>query len=443
MLKGIKKATATTLLILIVVMGIMAYPLPVNAQQYPTVRIGFLTCPDSFYAWLPKLKGWDHEFGVNYELVRCYTGPEIINLLLSGDIDIGQLGSTPVIITNNRPGTTLPVVSINVYVTAVHEFYANPALNATDLRDLVGKKGAFAFGTNLEFMFRLACKDYGLDPDTDFELYNMMPPDAMTALMNGEVDFAGVWFPYGKMLADEGFTLVLNGEWMCDWEYGSTFCPIYALSLARPEFANEHPELITLYIALTLRAQEYGREHLQEVAEISTEYLQSLGSVYSVESFLFPFQTGKFVPIVDIDGMLRAFDEMVNVFTKQSQFWAEMGAIPEDFRDPAEYVNSTFAVDLKNIEVKAFNSIQNAKNEIQNAKAAGKDVSEAESLLEQAEEEYSKMNYLKAYTLAEQAIDLMAEKPLLSPELIAVIVVVIVVVALAIAVYALRKRRKS
>lgn len=426
-------------------LGILVYPLSTKAQQYPTVRIGFLTCPDSFYAWLPKLLGWDHELGVEYKLVKCTTGPEIINLLLSGDIDIGQLGSTPVITSNNRPGTTLPVVSINVYVTAVHEIYANPSLNATNLKDLVGKKIALAFGTNVDFMFRVACKDYGLDPDTDFKLYNMQPPDAMTALMNGEVDAAAVWFPYGKMLADKGYNLILNGGWMYNWTYGSVFCPIYALSLARPKFAQEHPEFITQYIALTLRAQEYCREHLQEVAEISTKYLQSLGVVYSVDGFMYPFQTQKFIPIVDIDGMLKAFDEIVNVFTKQSQFWAEQGVIPKNFRNPEEYVNSTYALDLKNIEAKAFSSIQDAKSQIKKAMAAGKDTSQAQNLLNQAEENYHKMNYLQAYTLAKQAIDTLQEKSVfpLSWEAIVAIVVVVVIIVAVVAFIVTRKKRKS
>jgi ABC-type nitrate/sulfonate/bicarbonate transport system substrate-binding protein len=444
MSKKIKKG-----IYIIFLIGILStvamYPLSTKAQQYPTVRIGFLTCPDSFYAWLPKLKGWDHELGVNYELIKCTTGPEIITLLLSGDIDIGQLGSTPVITSNNRPSTTLPVVSLNVVVTAVHEFYANPALNAKDLKDLVGKKVAFAFGTNLDFMFRLACKDYGLDPDKDFVLYNMQPPDAMVALQNGEVDCAGVWYPVSKMLIDKGYTLILNGGQMSNWTYGKIFHPIYALSLARLDFANEHPELITQYIALTLRAQEYARENLQEVAEISTNYLTSLGAVYSVDAFLWPFQKQKFVPIVDIDGMLQKFDEIVDVFTRQSQFWAELGVIPKDFRNPAEYVNSTFALDLKNMELKSFNSIQEARSLINSAKAAGKTVTQAEQLLDQAEGEYVGMNYLKAYTLAEQAIDLLQEKPpsTLPWEAIIAIIVVVVVFITVLAYIAMRRKRKS
>lgn len=444
MAKHIKKGIVVTVFALILVSATMStLPMPAKAEL-PTVRLGFLTCPDSFYAWLPELKGWDEELGVKYELVKMDTGPQVINLLLSGDIDLGQLGTPPVITSNNRPETTAPVVSINVQVTKVHEFYAAPGSTGTEFTDFVGKKVGYPFGTTMDMMFRLICQDFGLDADNDFEIVNLSPPDAMSSLLTGEIDVAGVWFPWGAMLADEGAPLIYNAGDICDpteWPKAHAFCPIFALTVSSPAFMEEHPELISQYIALTLRAQEYAKDNLQEVAEISTEYLQGLGAVYSVDSFKYPFATNKFIPYTTVDAMLGAFDEAVDVFEAQSQAWADMGSIDADFRDPAEYIDPTFAEDLKDLKSKATTSIQNAKSDINDAKADGKDVPESEALLDKAETAFDGKDYLQAYTYAEQAIDKVAEetKPLISSTMLAVIGVV-VIAAVIVIYYFLRRR---
>lgn len=189
-------------------------------------------------------------------------GPAINSALASGEIEAGGLGDVPAIIAKaQNSNTTLIDVQPADYST--HLVVSNDS-GITKVSELKGKKVAVQTGSYMQrILFQIFEKNGVLV--SDVELVNMSEVDAATAIASGSVDATAVTELKGvKLEKADSAKLIFDTA-------GSEELLQQGVVVTRTDFAEDHPEVITAYFKALIRAQDYAKEHPEDLRELYIE----------------------------------------------------------------------------------------------------------------------------------------------------------------------------
>lgn len=195
---------------------------------------------------------FDEAFGDNVE-VEVYTfgsGPELIEALAAGEIDLsGSFGSTPVIagIANGYPitvinGTTTRVdgpLNTHAIVTGVDS-------GIDSVEDIAGHSLGLKIGSQEYTAFDVILEKHGVY-EGDYELASLANADAYTTLLAGSVDAAVTCEPYISKLVETGDYKTIS--WISEYNGGG------GLQIANSEFAKEHPDLVAEFLKVYIETK--------------------------------------------------------------------------------------------------------------------------------------------------------------------------------------------
>lgn len=210
-------------------------------------------------------KGWiDEAFaeaGAEIKFTDFPSGPPHFEAIAAGHLDFGLVGNGPVIagqagdidfkeiavISDGKEGDTI----------LVHE-----GSGIEDIADLKGKKIAVAKGSSAyAFVYRAAVQQ-GLKP-SDIELIQLQPDEAQPAFQSKAVDAWAVWEPYVTMATSQGAVAIADGEKL------NLASPSFAI--VRGKFAEEHPEIVTVFLKELDRIIRWSTENPEETAAFFAE----------------------------------------------------------------------------------------------------------------------------------------------------------------------------
>lgn len=215
-----------------------------------------------------ELGYFDEEYkaiGAEYTWTSFASGPLVNEAVAAGEGDVGFMADLPAIIARSS-GQDIQVVSgvstgeksLAVLVSADSDI--------TDIKDLKGKKIAYAFGSYAQHLLALVLDEAGLTFD-DVESINLGAADSPTALANKDVDAIVIWEQFITKLTNDGTAKVLiDGTGI-----KKSNMVLYSVN----DFAKENPELIEAFIKATDRGAKYINENPDEAAKI-------LAPVYNV-----------------------------------------------------------------------------------------------------------------------------------------------------------------
>ena len=229
-----------------------------------TLRIGYQK-----YGTLNILKvdgGLDkrlNETGVRVEWTEFPGGPQLLEALNVGSIDIGHAGEAPPIFAQ-AAGAPL------VYLA--HE-PANPAGEAllvpkdseiASVADLKGKTVVLNKGSNVHYLLVKLLERAGVayrDVDVKF----LAPAEGRAAFEKGSVDAWVIWDPFlaaaqtaiGARILADGTDVVANHEFY----------------LAARPFAEQHPEVIDILLEEAGQIDAWAKDHPRELAELLSPQL--------------------------------------------------------------------------------------------------------------------------------------------------------------------------
>ena len=159
--------------------------------------------------------------GANVDWRKFDSGAAIVRALASGDVQIGNLGSSPL---------------------AVKKSITKP-------EDLIGKRIAVPFISTTHYSLLAALKHWGIKPG-QVQIINLQPPAIIAAWQRGDIDGAYVWAPAVNELEKEG-TVLTDSEKVGQWG-----APTLDVWVVRKDFAEKHPEVVKAFAKSAIDAQQ-------------------------------------------------------------------------------------------------------------------------------------------------------------------------------------------
>ena len=245
---------------------IIAAAAPSSAQQStraladsPTIRLGYfanITHAQALLGFGEHLFARDLP-GVTVNGTTFNAGPDEMNAIFAGAIDIGYIGPGPAI--NGFVRSHGAVVIVAGAAGGGTLLVARSAAHITSVKDLGGKTVSVPqLGNTQDILLRQLLHDNNLkaaDHGGSVRIVAVQNADTLTLFQKGSLDAAIVPEPWGsRLLATSGTSLVL------DWNqiYGGT-APATVV-VASASFAKDHANLIVQF----LRAHRKLTEQLQE-----------------------------------------------------------------------------------------------------------------------------------------------------------------------------------
>ena len=213
--------------------------------QAADLTIGYITGIDP--TKLAQAEGrYDKAIGQKIDWRRFDSGPAVVAALASGDLQIGNLGSSPLAAGASR---NVPLVTfiVTAQIKGSEALVVRDGSGIKEPQDLVGKTIATPFVSTSHYSLLGALKHWGLTPQ-QVKVVNLSPAQITAAWKRGDIDGAFTWSPAlgeirktGKILTDAGQV----SEWGA---------PTFEVWVARKDFAEKHPEIVEKFAKVSLDA---------------------------------------------------------------------------------------------------------------------------------------------------------------------------------------------
>lgn len=205
-------------------------------------------------------EGYFEEEGIDLELVCGFGADKTMTAVISGEADIGFMGSEASIYTYAEGATDYVVNFAQLTQRAGNFLVARqemPDFKWEDLKGHVvlgGRKGGMP-----EMVFEYILKTNGIDPENDLEInQNIDFGSTAAAFAEGQGDFTVEFEPGATTLESEskGYVVASLGE-------DSGYVPYTAFS-AKKSYIDENPDIIQKFTDALQKGMDYVRQHTPE-----------------------------------------------------------------------------------------------------------------------------------------------------------------------------------
>lgn len=222
-----------------------------------------------FYApmYVAIEEGYFEEEGIRLDLVCGFGADKVMTAVLSGEADIGFMGSESSIYTYNEGANDYVVNFAQLTQRAGNFLVAReemPDFSWDDIKGsdiLGGRKGGMP-----EMVFEYILKQNGINPATDVNINQSIDfGSTAAAFSEGQGDFTVEFEPFGTSLEAEGkgYVVASLGE-------DSGYVPYTAYS-AKQSYIDEHPEAIQGFVNALQKGMDYVQNHTpEEIASVIT-----------------------------------------------------------------------------------------------------------------------------------------------------------------------------
>ena len=184
--------------------------------------------------------------GATVDWRKFDSGSSIVRALASGDVQIGNLGSSPLAVAATQQ------VPIEVFLLA-SKLGNSEALvvkkSISKPQDLIGKRIAVPFISTTHYSLLSALIHWGIKPG-QVQIINLQPPAIIAAWQRGDIDGAYVWAPAVNELEKEGKVLTDSSQ------VGEWGAPTLDVWVVRKDFAEKHPEIVKAFAKSAIDAQQ-------------------------------------------------------------------------------------------------------------------------------------------------------------------------------------------
>ncbi len=135
-------------------------------------------------------------------------GGDVIKAMASGDIPIGEVGSSPATAAAAQ-GLDVEVVWILDDINNAEQLAVSTKSGIADLAGLKGKKIATPFVSTSHYQLTYALDKAGIAPG-DLQVINLRPPEILAAWERGDIDGAFVWDPVLAKIKASGGKAILS-----------------------------------------------------------------------------------------------------------------------------------------------------------------------------------------------------------------------------------------
>lgn len=224
---------------------------PVMAE---TVIIGMFGNPTPMQAARAEKKfeaatGWDIEWRV------FGAGTEVIAAMASGDVQLSELGSSPLAIAASQ-GVDLQAFMIAHGLGTAESLIAKQDSGIAKLEDVKGKRIAVPIGSTAHYSLMGALAHAGI-AETDVTIINLPADQIAAAWDSGQVDAAFVWEPVQNQILQTG-TFIIGADQTAQWGY-----PTFDAWVVNRSFAEVNADKL---VAFAKVIDEANKEYLADPA---------------------------------------------------------------------------------------------------------------------------------------------------------------------------------
>lgn len=208
--------------------------------------------------------GCFEEEGIDLKLVNGGGADKVMTALISGDADIGFMGSEAGIYVYQEGSEDYAVNFAQLTQRAGNFLVSRSPEPDFQWADLKGKSvlGGRAGGMP-EMVFEYILKKNGLDPQTDLSIDQSISFGLTAAFPGSGADYTVEFEPFATALEQQG-----QGYVVASLGVDSGYVPYTAYS-ARRTYMEEHPEIIQGFVNAIQKGLEYVNSHsAQEIAEV-------------------------------------------------------------------------------------------------------------------------------------------------------------------------------
>ena len=182
------------------------FPALVSAAD--TIRIAYSSVnPHALLVSLAEKRGLFAKYGLSSVVVYIPGGSTVVQTMVSGDVDLGQLTGAPGVAANLRGADILYIAMTDDrmgYQLATRREIRNPA-------DLKGKRfGISRFASSADFGTRTLLKRLGIDPKEVTILQIGNESERLAALKSGTIDGSVFNAPFGNVAKKFNFNILAD-----------------------------------------------------------------------------------------------------------------------------------------------------------------------------------------------------------------------------------------
>jgi len=203
--------------------------------------------------------------------VEFPAGPQLLEALAVGSIDVGATGDTPPVFAQaaGKPLLYVGTEPPKPDASAVLVKAASPIRTLADLR---GKRIALQKGSSSHY-FLVKVLEQARLAWSDIQPHYLAPADARAAFERGAIDAWVIWDPYYAAAELEGQARVLATS--------RGFTNNNSVYLAAPAFAERHAATLQRLFAALTETDAWARAHRQEAAQRYADFSGlNLGTAY-------------------------------------------------------------------------------------------------------------------------------------------------------------------
>lgn len=197
---------------------------------------------------------------VKVKWIEFVYGAPLIEAINSGDVDVGTVGSTPPILAQAGSAPALVYVANLPVMRTSYGIIVAKNSPIRSVRDLVGKKIAFAKGSQGHLFVLQALADAGIDPASTHFTY-LAYSDARAAFERGDVDAWAVPDPrYADTERATGARTILK--------IGDLSQPQYGFYISTRSFATNYPAALRTVFDQLAQQTKYSLAHPEQTIDL-------------------------------------------------------------------------------------------------------------------------------------------------------------------------------
>ena len=236
-------------------------------QHRGPITIGVRTANDHVPFYVADRQQLYRQRGLDVTVRLVPGNTEIIEALQRGDF---QIGAVPVTTAIAAIAQGIPLHIVAMTGRGSDGLLVRQQDGAADVASLRGKKIATIRASILDVLLRYTLEQAGLDPERDVELVYMAKlGDLISALKTYQVDACSNTEPFMTDAERQGWGRILT-YYTADWP-DHPCCVV----VVRDDFARQNPRVLRDILAIHCAAVEWSNEHLDETAQVITDYLQT------------------------------------------------------------------------------------------------------------------------------------------------------------------------
>lgn len=232
-----------------------------KVQEFKTFNIGYQKAALKFIV-AKKNKAFEQAFPeTKVEWKEFPAGPQTLEALNVGAIDVGYTGDTPVIFALSA-GKPIEYLGYEINSKNAHSLLLPKDSPIKDLKELKGKRVAVTQGSSAHFFLSQVLDEAHLTWQ-DIQPIWLTPADARAAIDKKSVDAWAIWDPYASAASLKGDTRVLIDA--------KDLPPAYSFYLSSPDFLKVHSAEAKKFIEVLNQTDVWINAHPDEATDILAE----------------------------------------------------------------------------------------------------------------------------------------------------------------------------